>query len=135
MIAASAEELANIHDIGPTLSENIVEYFKNENNINEINELKSLGVNMTYSGTQIIEDENFKDKKFVITGSFDNLTRDEIKAYIEERGGLTSDSVSKKTDVVLVGDAPGSKRDKAIELNIPIWNQDKLFEIMGIVEK
>ena len=96
---------------------------------------RNLGVNMTYNGKKMIEDENFKDKRFVITGSFDNISRDEIKEFIEERGGLTSDSVSKKTDVVLVGEAPGSKRDKAIELNIPIWNQAKLFEIMGIVEK
>ena len=135
LMNATEEELSNIYDIGPILSKNIVEYFKNENNLAEIEELRNMGVNMTFSGKTIIEDDNFKDKRFVITGSFDNLTRDEIKEYIEERGGRTSDSVSKKTDVVLVGEAPGSKRDKAIELNIPIWNQDKLFEIMGIVEK
>ena len=135
LIDATEEELATIRDIGPTLSINIVNYFKDEKNIEEINDLRKLGVNMTYNGKKIIEDENFKDKKFVITGSFDNISRDEIKEFIEERGGLTSDSVSKKTDVVLVGEAPGSKRDKAIELNIPIWNQAKLFEIMGIVEK
>lgn len=135
LIDATEEELATIRDIGPTLSINIVNYFKDEKNIEEINELRKLGVNMTYNGKKIIEDENFKDKKFVITGSFDNISRDEIKEFIEERGGLTSDSVSKKTDVVLVGEAPGSKRDKAIDLNIPIWNQAKLFEIMGIVEK
>ena len=135
LIDATEEELATIRDIGPTLSINIVNYFKDEKNIEEINELRKLGVNMTYNGKKIIEDENFKDKKFVITGSFDNISRDEIKEFIEERGGFTSDSVSKKTDVVLVGEAPGSKRDKAIELNIPIWNQAKLFEIMGIVEK
>ena len=135
LIDATHEELATIRDIGPTLSVNIVNYFKDEKNMEEINELRNLGVNMTYNGKKIIEDENFKDKKFVITGSFDNLSRDEIKEYIEEHGGTTSDSVSKKTDVVLVGEAPGSKRDKAIELNIPIWNQEKLFEIMGIVEK
>lgn len=135
LIDATEEELATIRDIGPTLSINIVNYFKDEKNIEEINELRKLGVNMTYNGKKIIEDENFKDKRFVITGSFDNISRDEIKEFIEERGGLTSDSVSKKTDVVLVGEAPGSKRDKAIELNIPIWNQAKLFEIMGIVEK
>ena len=135
LIDATEEELATIRDIGPTLSINIVNYFKDEKNIEEINELRKLGVNMTYNGKKIIEDENFKDKKFVITGSFDNISRDEIKEFIEERGGLTSDSVSKITDVVLVGEAPGSKRDKAIELNIPIWNQAKLFEIMGIVEK
>ena len=135
LIDATEEELATIRDIGPTLSINIVNYFKDEKKIEEINELRKLGVNMTYNGKKIIEDENFKDKKFVITGSFDNISRDEIKEFIEERGGFTSDSVSKKTDVVLVGEAPGSKRDKAIELNIPIWNQAKLFEIMGIVEK
>ena len=135
LIDATEEELATIRDIGPTLSINIVNYFKDEKNIEEINELRKLGVNMTYNGKKMIEDENFKDKRFVITGSFDNISRDEIKEFIEERGGLTSDSVSKKTDVVLVGEAPGSKRDKAIELNIPIWNQAKLFEIMGIVEK
>ena len=90
---------------------------------------------MSFTSEETIEDETFKDKRFVITGSFENLTRDEIKAYIEKRGGLTSDSVSKKTDVVLVGEAPGSKRDKALELGITIWNQEKLFEIMGIVEK
>ena len=135
LIDATEEELATIRDIGPTLSVNIVNYFKDEKNMEEIEELRKLGVNMTYNGKKMIEDENFKDKRFVITGSFDNISRDEIKEFIEERGGLTSDSVSKKTDVVLVGEAPGSKRDKAIELNIPIWNQDKLFEIMGIVEK
>mgnify|MGYP001061328400 CR=1 FL=1 len=135
LIDATEEELATIRDIGPTLSVNIVNYFKDEKNMEELEELRKLGVNMTYNGKKMIEDENFKDKRFVITGSFDNISRDEIKEFIEERGGLTSDSVSKKTDVVLVGEAPGSKRDKAIELNIPIWNQDKLFEIMGIVEK
>lgn len=135
LIDATEEELATIRDIGPTLSVNIVNYFKDEKNMEELEELRKLGVNMTYNGKKMIEDKNFKDKRFVITGSFDNISRDEIKEFIEERGGLTSDSVSKKTDVVLVGEAPGSKRDKAIELNIPIWNQDKLFEIMGIVEK
>lgn len=135
MIESKTEELAKIKDIGEILSVNIVEYFKDENNIKEINELKSLGVNMNSNEEEIIEDDNFKDKRFVITGSFDNITREEIKSYIEKRGGHTSDSVSKKTTAVLVGKDPGSKRDKALELNIPIWDQDKLFKIMRIVEK
>lgn len=132
---AKVEELSNIRDIGEILSINIVEYFKDENNLKEIDELIRLGVNTTYNGKTIIEDENFKDKKFVITGSFEGITRDEIKEFIELRGGLTSDSVSKKTNVVLVGEDAGSKKDKAIELNIEIWNQEKLFEIMHKVEK
>ena len=132
---ASAEELSSIHDIGSILSLNIVEYFKNEENLAEIDELRKLGVNMTYSGQTIIEDDNFKDKRFVITGSFDGISRDEIKAFIESRGGLTSDSVSKKTNVVIVGEAAGSKKDKAEELKITMWDQEKLFEYIYGVEK
>lgn len=135
LMNASAEELSSIHDIGSILSLNIVEYFKNEENLAEIDELRKLGVNMTYSGQTIIEDDNFKDKRFVITGSFDGISRDEIKAFIESRGGLTSDSVSKKTNVVIVGEAAGSKKDKAEELKITMWDQEKLFEYIYGVEK
>lgn len=135
LMNASVEELSSIHDIGSILSLNIVEYFKNEENLAEIDELRKLGVNMTYSGQTIIEDDNFKDKRFVITGSFDGISRDEIKAFIESRGGLTSDSVSKKTNVVIVGEAAGSKKDKAEELKITMWDQEKLFEYIYGVEK
>ena len=135
LMNASAEELSSIHDIGSILSLNIVEYFKNEENLAEIDELRKLGVNMTYSGQTIIEDDNFKDKRFVITGSFYGISRDEIKAFIESRGGLTSDSVSKKTNVVIVGEAAGSKKDKAEELKITMWDQEKLFEYIYGVEK
>ena len=135
LMNASVEELSSIHDIGSILSLNIVEYFKNEENLAEIEELRKLGVNMTYSGQTIIEDDNFKDKRFVITGSFDGISRDEIKAFIESRGGLTSDSVSKKTNVVIVGEAAGSKKDKAEELKITMWDQEKLFEYIYGVEK
>ena len=87
---ATEEELATIRDIGETLSVNIVNYFKDEKNLEEINELKKLGVNMTYNGKTITESEEFKNKKFVITGTFDGMTREEIKEYIELHGGLTS---------------------------------------------
>ena len=135
LMNASVEELSSIHDIGSILSLNIVEYFKNEENLAEIEELRKLGVNMTYSGQTIIEDDNFKDKRFVITGSFYGISRDEIKAFIESRGGLTSDSVSKKTNVVIVGEAAGSKKDKAEDLKITMWDQEKLFEYIYGVEK
>ena len=131
LINAKEEELSSIKDIGQILSYNIIEYFKNEDNIREIKNLKDLGLNMRYRGASVVNDENFKDLKFVITGSFDGITREEIKEYIELHGGYTSDSVSKKTNVVIVGDAPGSKKDKAEELNIKIWYQDDLFEKMG----
>ena len=132
LMEADAESLASIRDIGETLSKNIVEFFKDEKNINEINELKSLGVNMKYSGKSVVNDDNFKGLKFVITGTIDGLTREEIKEYIELHGGITSDSVSKKTDIVIVGESAGSKKEKAEELKINIWNKDELFDKMGI---
>ena len=111
---ATYEELINIKDIGDILAQNIVNYFANPDNISLINTLEDLGVNMKYMGTQVKQNENFTDKKFVITGTISFMSRDEIKALIESYGGKSIDSVSKKTDVVIVGDAPGSKYDKAV---------------------
>ena len=127
---ATYEELINIKDIGDILAQNIVNYFSNPDNISLINTLEDLGVNMKYMGTQVKQNENFTDKKFVITGTISFMSRDEIKALIESYGGKSIDSVSKKTDVVIVGDAPGSKYDKAKELGITIWDENQLKEIV-----
>ena len=110
--------------------EEFVNYFANPDNISLINTLEDLGVNMKYMGTQVKQNENFTDKKFVITGTISFMSRDEIKALIESYGGKSIDSVSKKTDVVIVGDAPGSKYDKAKELGITIWDENQLKEIV-----
>ena len=69
-------------------------------------------------------DTVFAGKTFVLTGSLTNITRDEARDKIESLGGITTNSVSKKTDVVIVGDAPGSKYDKAKELGITIWSEE-----------
>ena len=126
LIMATYDELKDIKDIGPTLADNIVNYFNNTNNINLINELKILNVNMNYLGEKIVQDDNFTNKKFVITGTISFMTRDEIKNLIETRGGEAIDSVSKKTNIVIVGENPGSKYDKALKLGIEIWNEEKL---------
>ena len=127
---ASKESLENIKDIGKTLAINIYDFFKQENNIKLINDLKKIGVNMNYLGEKIIQDDNFTDKKFVITGTISFMTRDEIKSLIESRGGHAIDSVSKKTDVVIVGENPGSKETKARALNIEIWDEEKLKSLI-----
>ena len=85
---------------------------------------------MKYLGAEVKINENFTDKKFVITGTISFMSRDEIKALIESYGGKAIDSVSKKTDVVIVGDAPGSKYTKAQELGITIWDEAKFKEIV-----
>ena len=120
------DELNAIKDIGPILAKNIVDFFQKEENTILINNLKEIGINMEYTGEKTINNDNFKDKKFVVTGTLENYSRDEIKSLIEINGGITSESVSKKTDVVIVGKDPGSKYEKAVDLGIEIWDEDIL---------
>lgn len=135
LMNASAEELVKIKDIGNILAENISNYFDNPANRILISRLEELGLNMTYQGEKTIIDSNFQDKKFVITGTISGLSRDEIKHEIELRGGVTSESVSKKTDVVIAGSNPGSKYDKALSLGITIWDAATLEKYLKLPSK
>ena len=130
LIAVGTEELTEIKDIGEVLANNIVEYFADEKNITLVDNLKNIGVNMEYNGEKTINNDLISNKKFVITGTISFMTRDEIKSLLEKYDGTTVDSVSKKTDVVIVGDSPGSKYDKALKLGIEIWDEDKLKDII-----
>lgn len=134
LMNASSEELEAIDDIGPILANNISEFFDNPSNRIVINELKSIGVNMHYLGEKTIDNELISNKKFVITGTLEFIKRDELKNIIEKYNGKTSSSVSKNTDVVIVGENPGSKYDKAVEFGIEIWDEDKTKEIIASLE-
>ena len=122
------EDLIEIDDIGDIIAKSIVDYFNNQENRNLIEDLKELGLNMNFIGEEIINNKNFKDKVFVLTGTLETMSRDEAKAIIEKNGGKTSSSVSKKTDAVIAGSNPGSKYDKAKELNVPIWTEEEFKE-------
>jgi len=130
LMEADSTELQNIKDIGFILANNIANYFDSIKNQELIAELKSFGVNMTYNKEETLSHEMITNKKFVITGTIEGITRDEIKEIILKYGGTTSDSVSSKTDVVIVGENAGSKLEKAQKLNIEIWNQEKLKSIL-----
>src|SRR5574344_1172898 len=108
-INASYDELVDIKDVGNIIAKNIRNYFDDDNNIKLINKLKDYGLNMEYLGKEIKLDEEFVGKTFVLTGSLTSISRDDARTMIESLGGITSSSVSKKTDVVIVGDNPGSK--------------------------
>ena len=112
LMTASYEELVNISDIGDIIAK-----------------LKQLGVNTTYINNSGYEEKDeFKGKTFVLTGSLVNITRDKASEIIESLGGKVSSSVSSKTSVVVVGDSPGSKYDKALALGIPIWQEDEFLD-------
>ncbi len=128
LIASDIDELENIYDIGKKIANSIKVYFANSDNMEEINKLKTLQINMNYIGDEVVENANFKDKSFVLTGTLEDFTRDEAKKIIETNGGTTVGSVSKKTSVVIVGKDPGSKYQKALDLGIEIWDEASFKE-------
>ena len=125
LMSASLEELTTIDDIGEIIAKSIISYFNDNHHRAIVEELKDIGLNMEYLGKKIEKNPNFVNKSFVLTGTLSSLTRDEAKEIIEENGGKTVESVSKKTSVVIVGDAPGSKYQKALDLGIEIWNEEE----------
>ena len=125
------EELASIPDIGDTIAKSILDYFNNGKNIELINTLKENNVNTKFIGKEKNINELFNGKTFVLTGTLSKLTRNEAKELIETLGGKNTGSVSKKTDVVIVGENPGSKYDDAVKLGITIWNEEEFIENGG----
>ena len=125
---ASLEELISIPDIGDIIAKSMIDFFQDEHHKAIIEELKELGINMKYLGEKIEAKEDFVGKTFVLTGALELFTREEAEEKIEQLGGKTSSSVSKKTYAVIVGANPGSKYEKAKELNLPIWTEEDLKE-------
>lgn len=127
LMQATEEELNAIPDIGPIIGQSVASYFKKEENIQIIDNLKSLGLNMDYLGITAITriNKEILNKTFVITGVL-SRSRDLIKEDLEALGAKVTDSITNKTDVLIVGDNPGSKYDKAISLKTTIWNEEQL---------
>ena len=131
IIAADYESLCAVPDIGDIIAKSIVEYFSNESNMAMINKLKEYGVNMEYKGKPKEINEIFNDKTFVLTGTL-NMPREEAKELIEHRGGKVTSSVTSKTDVVIVGESPGSKYTKAQSLGIEIWDEQQFVNNINL---
>lgn len=125
---ASLAELLMIPDIGNVMAESIVEYFKNPENIALIERLKELGVNPKYE-ENIQKEQIFKDKTIVLTGKLEKFTREEATLLIESLGGRASSSVTKKTTFVVAGADAGSKKQKALDLGIPILTEDEFLSL------
>lgn len=128
LMTKTKDELTQVPDIGEIIAQSVVDYFADMNHKAVVDELIDLGLNTAYLGGEITENENFAGKSFVLTGSLTIFTREEAKEKIESLGGKTVDSVSKKTSVVIVGEKPGSKYEKALSLGIPIWTEEEFKE-------
>ncbi|MGD0096090.1 MAG: NAD-dependent DNA ligase LigA [Terracidiphilus sp.] len=125
---ATAEELERVEEVGPRISQAILEFFAQPANIALIQSLKDAGVVMTAERRQ--RSSQLAGLTFVLTGTLPTLTRDEAKAKIEAAGGKTAGSVSKKTSYVVAGEEAGSKLDKAHELKIPVLDEAGLLALL-----
>lgn len=129
IILATKEDLCRIADIGEIMADSLVDFFKKEGNIAEIEKLKLAGVNMEET-TEEGATEILAGKTFVVTGTMETMSRDEIKNFIEKNGGKVTSSVSKKTDFVVAGDSPGSKLDKANALGVTVIDENELINML-----
>jgi DNA ligase (NAD+) len=128
LAAATAEELERVEEVGPRISQAILEFFAQPGNLALIQSLKDAGVNMTAEKKQ--RSAQLAGLTFVLTGTLPKLTRDEAKARIEAAGGKTAGSVSKKTNYVVAGEEAGSKLDKARELKVPVIDEAGLLALL-----
>ena len=128
LIESDVENLSNIPDVGTGIATSIVNYFNDNKNIELINKLKSYDLNMNFISKEKNINELFNNRTFVLTGTLNSMSRNDAKELIERLGGKNTSSVSKKTDVVIVGQSPGSKYDDAVKLGITIWNEDEFIE-------
>ncbi len=122
---ASYEELISVPDIGDVIAESIIEIFHDPKILSSIDKLLMEGVKTHYE-EDIVEESIFTNKTVVITGALENYTRKELKDLIEKMGGKVTGSVSGKTDFIIVGDNPGSKYDKGVELGVEIIDEERL---------
>lgn len=135
LMTADEEAIAEINTIGPTIADSLKNYFANEQVQELIQELQAAGVNMEYHGPAPIAQDSaaakeWQGKRVVLTGKLNEMTRDQAKQWLEERGASVTGSVSKKTDLVIAGEKAGSKLTKAQDLGIEVWNESRFAQAM-----
>ena len=128
LMAAGEEELQNIPDIGEITARSIREWFDSEQSQHQIRLLREAGV--SFESTETVRDERFRGMTFVLTGTLPTYTRDQAAQIIESFGGKVSGSVSKKTTMVLAGEAAGSKLTKAQDLGVRVIDEAEFNELI-----
>jgi DNA ligase (NAD+) len=125
---ATPEMLLRVPDIGPTVAENIRGYFQEIKNQALIETLRKQGV--SWESDHSLLKQRLIGKRYVITGTLVNFTRDELRHLLQKHGAQVSDSVSKKTDALIVGDSPGSKLAKALSLGVTVITENELGKLI-----
>jgi DNA ligase (NAD+) len=131
LASAKEEELFEVEEVGPKVASGILEFFSEPVNRQLIKKLEKAGVRPT-AEKRTVKSNKLAGKSFVFTGGLANRTREEAGEIVQQHGGKVVNSVSKKTDYVVVGTDPGSKYDKAKELAVPILSEAEFERLVGL---
>jgi len=131
IIDAKEEEINDLDNIGPVVSCSVYEFFKQKENLNFINKLINNGVVIEKVNNSKKNEGVFKDLTFVLTGTLESMSRDDVKKKINLLGGRISSSVSVKTSYILVGVSPGSKFIDAQKLGVKILSEDEFLKMLA----
>jgi DNA ligase (NAD+) len=129
LINAKIEDLTTINEIGPEIAASIVKFFQEPKNIKVMEKFRKAGVKPQRE--KITAGNALQGKSFVLTGTLENMARNDAKSIIENLGGSVHSSVTKKTTYVVAGSEPGSKLDKANSLGITVLNEKEFFKLIG----
>lgn len=130
LMQATEEEINAVENIGPVVSKSVYDYFHTKENLKYVQKLLDNGV-VIESYKLAAHGLKLQGKTFVVTGTLESMSRDEAKKKIKAFGGKVSESVSKLTDCVVVGENPGSKADKAVQLGVQILNEQEFLNILN----
>ncbi len=126
--------LEEIDDIGPVVARHIVSFFQQTHNTEVVEQLLASGIHWEVFEDQV-EDTRLRGQRFVLTGTLETFTRDQLKQQLENLGATVVGSVSSKTDFVVAGSNPGSKLEKAKQIGIQILTEQELFDMLGVKNK
>ena len=129
--AATREELARIHGIGDAIAASVRTFFDESANVTMLRALGELGVDLTERGAVVDGPKPLAGKTFVLTGALSSLTREAARERIEALGGRVTSAVTRKTDYVVVGEAPGSKAEDARRLGVATLNEAAFLDLTG----
>ena len=131
IISADYNKFIEVDEIGDKIAQSLIKYFNDSENLLIIEKLKSSGLIFSYEDTNQIKSSNLKNKIFVISGKFENYSREELQKVIEENSGKVSKSLSSKTSFLLAGENMGPKKKiKAKELKISVINEKEFFDLL-----
>jgi DNA ligase (NAD+) len=131
LMAATPEELAEVEGFGPDRAEAVVEWFDDDDNRALVEQLRGVGLRFELADEDKPAEGPLTGSQYVITGTLENYSREEARAALEALGAKVSDSVSKKTTGVVVGENPGSKAAKAEKAGVPILGEQDLVRLLA----